>query len=110
MAAEFSLKGGIFAVMESHTDYIRNAKITEFKSCNFASLLKIEFKGWGFENLPMRVQNMILRQVRIAQKWRTELRVPPDMVVIPGWTALVLSSIEPAPEMPSREVAAEVGT
>ena len=86
MAASFSLKGGVFTVIENHADYLRNAKITEFKSRNFASPLKIKFPGWGFENLPIRVQNMILRQVKIAQEWRIEQRMPPDMVRIPGWS------------------------
>jgi hypothetical protein len=31
-----------------------------------ATTLGIEFGGWGFEKLPLRVQKMILRQIRIA--------------------------------------------
>ena len=83
----FSLKGGLYTVMEAHADYMRNARNAEFQSRGMATVLGMEFNGWGFAKLPLRVQKMILRQIRIAQGWRVANRRPlGDMVDIPGWS------------------------
>jgi hypothetical protein len=42
---EFSLKGGIYTVMEAHADYLRNARNAEFQSRGMATVLSIEFGG-----------------------------------------------------------------
>ncbi|KAN0070494.1 hypothetical protein V8E54_011363 [Elaphomyces granulatus] len=59
---------------------------TQLQSRGMATTLSIEFGGWGFDKLPLRVQKMILRQIRIAQGWRVAGRRPlGDMVDVPGW-------------------------
>jgi hypothetical protein len=83
---EFSLKGCVYTVMEAHADYLRNARNAEFQSRGMATTLSIEFGGWSFEKLPLQVQKMIMRQIRIAQGWRVAGRRPlGDMVDVPGW-------------------------
>jgi hypothetical protein len=77
MLAKFSLIGGVLHVMSCLADYVKNARLAEFKRYNYTSPLAIRFPGWGFESLPAKVQSLIIRQLRLAEKDRQEFIHPP---------------------------------
>jgi hypothetical protein len=85
MKASYSLKGGLLAVLEAHDDYMINASKKAFRLRSFESPLVAKLPAWGFEQLPLPIQQMILEQIGFAEA-RLNGGIPLEhRVIVPGF-------------------------